>query len=484
MSERIQIPTTQLFINNEWTGAGSGGSIEVTNPATDEVIASVPNGGAAEATAAIDAAYAAQKSWAARPAAQRADLLDKLARRMMADQERLARLMTAEQGKPLAEARGEIAYAASFFDWAAGEAKRIYGETIPSNSADKRILVLKQPVGVCAAITPWNFPSAMITRKLGPALAAGCTMVIKPAEQTPLSALALAELAKEVGFPAGVINIVTGDAKAIGETLLSDFRVRKLSFTGSTEVGRILMRNAAQNLTRLSMELGGHAPFIVFDDADLDAAVAGAMASKYRNAGQTCVCANRFYVQEGIFKAFSARLAEAVGSLTVGDGFSDGVNIGPLIDDDAMSKVESHVQDAVAKGAKLLAGGQRAKLDGFADRFYNPTVLEDFNHDMQLATEETFGPVSPLRSFSKDEEAIEMANNSIYGLAAYFFTKDSSRLIRTAEALEYGIVGANDGMPSTVQAPFGGMKQSGFGREGGKYVMHEYLETKFVSWGL
>ena len=484
MSERIQIPTTQLFINNEWIGAGSGGSIEVTNPATDEVIASVPNGGAAEATLAIDAAYAAQKAWAARPAAERADLLDKLARRMLAEKERLARLMTAEQGKPLAEARGEVAYAAGFFDWAAGEAKRIYGETVPSNSANKRILVLKQPVGVCAAITPWNFPSAMITRKLGPALAAGCTMVIKPAEQTPLSALALAELAKEVGFPAGVINIITGDAKAIGETLLSDFRVRKLSFTGSTEVGRILMRNAAQNLTRLSMELGGHAPFIVFDDADLDAAVAGAMASKYRNAGQTCVCANRFYIQEGIFEAFSKKLSEAVGTLKVGGGFTEGVNIGPLIDDDAMTKVESHVQDAVAKGAKLRAGGQRVKLDGFADRFYQPTVLEDFNHDMQLATEETFGPVSPLRSFSTDDEAIEMANNSIYGLAAYFFTKDASRLIRTAEALEYGIVGANDGMPSTVQAPFGGMKQSGFGREGGKYVMHEYLETKFVSWGL
>jgi len=484
MSERIQIPKTQLFINNEWTGAASGGSIEVTNPATDEVIASVPNGGAAETTAAIDAAYAAQKAWAARPALERAALLDKLARRMLEDQERLARLMTAEQGKPLKEARGEVAYAAGFFDWAAGEAKRIYGETVPSNSADKRILVLKQPVGVCAAITPWNFPSAMITRKLGPALAAGCTMVIKPAEQTPLSALALAELALEVGFPAGVVNIVTGDAKAIGETLLSDFRVRKLSFTGSTEVGKLLMRNASQNLTRLSLELGGHAPFIVFDDADLDAAVAGAMASKYRNAGQTCVCANRFYVQEGIFEAFSAKLAEAVETLQVGSGFTDGVSIGPLIDDDAMAKVQSHVEDAVAKGAKLRTGGRRAKIDGLADRFYVPTILEDFNQDMKLSSEETFGPVSPLRAFSKDEEAIEMANDSIYGLAAYFYTQNASRLMRTAEALEYGIVGANDGMPSTVQAPFGGMKQSGFGREGGKYVMHEYLETKFVSWGL
>lgn len=484
MSERIQIPTTQLFINNEWVGANAGGLIEVTDPATDEVIASVPNGAAAETTAAIDAAYAAQKAWAARPAQERANLLDKLARRMMAEQERLAHLMTAEQGKPLAESRGEIAYAAGFFDWAAGEARRIYGETIPSNSPDKRLLVLKQPVGVCAAITPWNFPSAMITRKLGPALAAGCTMVIKPAEQTPLSALALAELAKEVGFPAGVINIVTGDAKSIGETLLSDFRVRKLSFTGSTAVGKILMRNASENLTRLSLELGGHAPFIVFDDADLDAAVAGAMASKYRNAGQTCVCANRFYVQEGIFEAFSEKLAEAVGSLKVGSGFGEGVNIGPLIDDKAMAKVESHVQDAVSKGAKVKAGGQRAKLEGLADRFFTPTVLADFNNDMQLASEETFGPVSPLRSFAKDDDAIEMANNSIYGLAAYFYTRDASRLMRTAEALEYGIVGANDGMPSTVQAPFGGMKQSGYGREGGKYVMHEYLETKYVSWGL
>ncbi len=484
MSERIQLPRTQLFINNEWTGAGSRGEFQVTDPATNELIASVPNGGAAETAAAIDAAHQAQKGWAARPAAQRAELLDKLARRMMAEQERLARLMTAEQGKPLQEARGEIAYAASFFSWAAGEATRIYGETVPASFPNKRILVLKQPVGVCAAITPWNFPAAMITRKLGPALAAGCTMVIKPAEQTPLSALALAELALEVGFPPGVVNIITGDAKTIGETLLSDFRVRKLSFTGSTEVGKILMRNAAQNLTRLSMELGGHAPFIVFDDADIDAAVAGAMASKYRNAGQTCVCANRFYVQEGVFEAFSAKLAKAVGSLQVGSGFTEGVSIGPLIDDDAMAKVESHVADAVARGAKVSVGGRKVKIEGLADRFYTPTVLADFNQDMKLATEETFGPVSPLRPFAKDEEAIEMANNSIYGLAAYFFTRDATRLIRTAEALEYGIVGANDGMPSTVQAPFGGMKQSGFGREGGKYVMHEYLETKYVSWGL
>ena len=345
--------------------------------------------------------------------------------------------------------------------------------------------MLRQPVGVAAIITPWNFPAAMITRKLGPALAAGCTVVIKPAGQTPLSALALGKLAREVGIPEGVVNIITGDSRAIGDQLLADDRVRKLSFTGSTEVGRVLMAKASQHLIRLSMELGGHAPFIVFDDADVSAAVKGAIASKYRNAGQTCVCANRFYVQQGVYERFTAELTEAARKLKVGRGTEEGVAIGPLIDDNAIAKVEAHLDDARAKGATVREGGHRVRPGaGLADRFYAPTIVEDFSHDMLLAKEETFGPVSPLRMFQHEEEAIELANDSEYGLASYFYTRDASRLMRVAEKLEYGIVGANDGAPSTAQAPFGGMKHSGFGREGGKYAMDEYLEVKYVSWGL
>jgi succinate-semialdehyde dehydrogenase/glutarate-semialdehyde dehydrogenase len=474
----------QNLIGQDWRGATSGRTFPVIDPATDEVIAEVPAGGTAETRSAIEAAQAALDDWRGRPAAERSALLRRLNDLMLARQEELAQLMTREQGKPIGEARGEILYAASFIEWAAEEAKRVYGETIPASRRDKRILVLRQPVGVTAAITPWNFPSAMITRKLGPALAAGCTMVVKPAGQTPLSAFAVGELALEAGIPPGVVNIVTGDARAIGDELLSNPIVRKLSFTGSTEVGKVLMTKAAQNVTRLSLELGGHAPFIVFDDADLDAAVAGAMATKFRNTGQTCICANRFFVQEGIHDAFVARFAEAAKKVKVGRGTEEGVQLGPLIDDAAVTKVTEHVDDARSKGATVVTGG--ALMDqrpGLSRRFYQPTVIDGFTDTMLISHEETFGPVAPIRRFKHEAEAIELANRSVYGLAAYFFTRDAGRLIRVAEALEYGVIGANDGLPSTAQAPFGGMKQSGIGREGGKYVMDEYLEVKYVSWG-
>jgi succinate-semialdehyde dehydrogenase / glutarate-semialdehyde dehydrogenase len=465
--------------------AGSAPTMPVTDPATDEILAAVSHSGAKEAQEAVTAAWNAGPAWRERTAGERAALLRKFAGLMLDRKEDLAQLLTAEQGKPLAEARGEIAYAASFVDWASEEAKRIYGETIPASHPDKRILVMRQPVGVAAIITPWNFPAAMITRKLGPALAAGCTVVVKPANQTPLSAFALGKLATEAGIPAGVINILVGDSRAIGDAWLADPRVRKLSFTGSTEVGRVLMAKAAQNLIRLSMELGGHAPFLVFDDADVSAAVRGAVASKYRNAGQTCVCANRFYVQAGVYEEFAAGLAKAVREMKVGRGTEEGVTMGPLIDDNAMVKVEAHIEDARAKGATIREGGHRVSPGaGLADRFYAPTILEGFDHSMLLAKEETFGPVSPLKVFKHEDEAVALANDSEFGLAAYFYTRDASRLMRVAERLEYGIVGANDGAPSTAQAPFGGVKHSGFGREGGKYVMDEYLETKYVSWGL
>jgi succinate-semialdehyde dehydrogenase/glutarate-semialdehyde dehydrogenase len=403
---------------------------------------------------------------------------------METEQERLGQLMTWEQGKPLQEARGEVAYAASFIDWAAEEGKRIYGETIPASHPNKRIIVLRQPVGVCAAITPWNFPAAMITRKLGPALAAGCTLVIKPAEQTPLTALALGELCLEAGVPPGVVNIITGDPQAIGKELLENSTVRKLSFTGSTEVGRLLVKLSAQNLTRLSLELGGHAPFIVFADADLDRAVEALMVAKFRNMGQTCICANRVLVEASVHAEFSERLVAAVARLRIGCGSDEGVQVGPLIDDQAVRKVESHVSDAVSKGAKIEIGGQRTSVPGLSDRFYAPTVLSGVTKNMLIFEEETFGPVCPLLTFQTEAEAISLANDSPYGLAAYFFTKDASRLMRVAEALDYGILGVNDGSPSTAQAPFGGMKHSGFGREGGHHVMHEYLEVKYLSWGL
>ncbi len=475
---------TRNLINGGWVSAGGGASLAVVNPATGVTIASVPKLSRAEARGAIDAAWSARRAWASLPAAERGGLIARLSGLMKRDVERLARLMTSEQGKPLAESRGEIGYAASFLDWAAEEGKRVYGDVIPASFANKRILALREPVGVAAIITPWNFPSAMITRKLGPALAAGCTVVVKPAEETPLSAIAIGELACEAGIPAGVVNIVTGEPADIGDALLDDSRVRKLSFTGSTDVGRLLMSKASKHLLRLSLELGGHAPFIVFDDADLDVAVAAAVACKFRNAGQTCICANRFYVQEGVAEEFVGRFGEAVGKLRVGDGGREGVEIGPLINDAAVEKVEAHVEDAVAHGGEVVTGGRRVSLDGLADRFYAPTLITGMRSEMLLCREETFGPVAAVGTFGTEEEVIELANASEYGLAAYFFTRDASRLMRVAEALEYGIVGANDGAPSTAQAPFGGVKHSGFGREGGRYVMDEYTEVKYVSWRL
>ncbi|MEQ8771121.1 MAG: NAD-dependent succinate-semialdehyde dehydrogenase [Phycisphaerales bacterium] len=475
---------TQNLIGGTWTSGAGGGEIAVVNPANNAEIARVPDVGGDGARAAIGAAWDAQTAWAARTAADRGELVARLAGLMRRDTDRLARLMTTEQGKPLAESRGEIAYAASFLEWAAEEGKRLYGDIVPASAVDKRILVLRQPVGVAAIITPWNFPAAMITRKLGPALAAGCTTVIKPAEETPLSALAIGELAVEAGIPAGVVNIITGDPAAIGDAIFGDDRVRKLSFTGSTEVGRLLMRKSSEHLLRLSMELGGHAPFIVFDDADLDRAVPAAVACKFRNAGQTCICANRFYVQAGVHDEFNRRFAEAIEGLRVGDGLEDGTDIGPLINDAAVEKVEEHVGDARAKGGEVLIGGDRAHPEGLADRFYAPTLVCGMTPEMVLSREETFGPVAPVARFETEEEAVRLANASEFGLAAYFFTRDAGRLMRVAEALEYGIVGANDGAPSTAQAPFGGFKHSGFGREGGRYVMDEYTETKYVSWRL
>lgn len=476
---------TRNLIGGKWVTSVDASELPVLDPATGETLGSVPRCGATETRQAIDAAAAAFPSWSAWTAAERAAPLHRLAALMLEKQDDLARILTREQGKPLAEARGEIAYGASFLSWAAEEGKRVYGEIIPASHANKRILVLRQPVGVTAAITPWNFPAAMITRKLGPALAAGCTTVIKPAELTPLSALALGELCLEAGIPDGVVNIITGDPPAIGAALLSDPRVRKLSFTGSTGVGQLLMREASQNLTRLSLELGGHAPFLVFDDADIEAALDGAMATKYRNMGQTCVCANRFYVQDGVYDAFAAGLQKRVEAMRMGHGLEDGVTMGPLIDDRAVDKVAAHVEDALTKGARLRTGGKRVKPRAdLTDRFFEATILDDFTPDMLLAHEETFGPVSPLCRFTHEDEAVHAANDSEFGLAAYFYTRDASRLMRVSERLEYGIIGANDGAPSTAQAPFGGVKHSGFGREGGHHVMHEYLDVKYVSWGL
>lgn len=475
---------TQNLINGQWVSAESGDEVDVTNPATDEVIVRVPHGGRDDARSAIEAAQAALSEWRALTPAERATYLHTLAAFMLRDEDRLARLMTTEQGKPLAESRGEIRYAVSFIEWAAEEGKRLYGDIIPANDASKRILVIRQPVGVCASITPWNFPAAMITRKLGPALACGCTMVIKPAEMTPLSALAIGELAIEAGFPPGVINIITGDSEAIGDEFLSNETVRKVSFTGSTRVGKILMKKASENVTRLSLELGGHAPLIVFDDADVDHAVEATVANKFRNMGQTCICANRFYVQEDIYDAFASKLKSALEAMRIGPGHDDGVQIGPLINDAAVEKVNRHVDDALSRGATLRTGGRLVQVDGCTNRFYAPTILDDVTRDMLVSEEETFGPVAPLQKFRDEQEAIESANDSPYGLASYFFTSDARRLMRVAEALEYGIVGANDGGPSTAQAPFGGMKQSGFGREGGRYVMDEYSEIKYISWQL
>jgi succinate-semialdehyde dehydrogenase / glutarate-semialdehyde dehydrogenase len=474
---------TRMLIDGEWRDAHSGAVFAVTDPATDALVAQVPNGDARDAHAAIAAASRAYDGWRALTGEERSGKLRRLAALMLERRHDLARLLTTEQGKPLEEARAEVSYAASFIDWAADEARRIYGDLVPASSAGQRILVLRQPVGVVACITPWNFPAAMVTRKLGPALAAGCTVVLKPAEQTPLTALEIGAYALEAGIPAGVFNVITGDPAPIAAELFSDPVVRKLSFTGSTDVGRILVSASARNLTRLSLELGGHAPFIVFDDADVPRAVAGALASKIRNGGQTCIASNRFFVQAAVYDEFVGGLTEALERLRLGPGLEEGVDMGPLIDDPAVRKVDEHIEDALERGATLRTGGRRVRpRPGLADRFYLPTVLEGMTREMLVAREETFGPVCPIRRFDREEEVIELANASPYGLAAYFYTRDASRLMRVAERLEYGIVGANDGAPSTPQAPFGGIKQSGWGREGGKYAMDAYTELKYVSW--
>ncbi len=481
---KLQSPellVTRCLIGGAWIEADSGATLAVTNPATGEEIARVPACGATETGRAIAAAAAALPAWRERTAKARAQVLLQWLRLIQQHTEDLAALITAEGGKPLAEARGEVAYGASFVEWFAEEGKRAYGETVPSPAADKRLLVIKQPVGVCAAITPWNFPLAMITRKVAPALAAGCTVVVKPAGQTPLTALALARLAEAAGFPAGVFNLVTGDPAAIGGALTASPVVRKLSFTGSTEVGRLLMAQSAPTLKKLSLELGGNAPFIVFDDADLDQAVAGALAAKYRNSGQTCVCANRFLVQAGIHDAFAARLAEQVAALVVGDGSEPGTQQGPLIDANALAKVEAHVADALEKGARLLTGGHPHPRGG---NFFEPTVLAGVTPAMRVAQEETFGPVAPLFRFETEAEAIQMANATEYGLAAYFYSRDVARCFRVGEALEYGMVGINTGLISNEVAPFGGIKQSGLGREGSRHGLDEYLELKYLCFDL
>jgi succinate-semialdehyde dehydrogenase/glutarate-semialdehyde dehydrogenase len=472
---------TRAFIGGEWLNARDGATHPVTNPATHEVLGTVPVMGAAETRRAIEAAQAAFPAWAARTAKERAALLRRWYELLMANQDDLATLMTAEQGKPLAEAKGEIAYAASFIEWFAEEGKRLYGDVIPGHQPDKRILVLRQPVGVVAAITPWNFPLAMITRKAGPALAAGCTFICKPAGQTPYSALAAAVLAERAGLPAGVLNIVTGDARAIGGEMTSNPIVRKLTFTGSTEIGKQLMAQCAGTMKKISLELGGNAPFIVFADADLDAAVAGAIASKYRNTGQTCVCANRLLVQAPVYEEFTQKLVAAVAQLRVGDGLKGATDQGPLIDAKALAKVEEHLQDALAKGARVVQGGKRHALGG---TFFEPTVLTGVTPKMLVAREETFGPVAPLFRFESEADAMRMANDTEFGLAAYFYTRDLARSWRVAEALEYGIVGLNTGLISTEVAPFGGMKESGTGREGSKYGILDYTELKYLCVGI
>ena len=470
----------QCYVGGQWIDADSGETIEVTNPATGEVLGTIPKLGADETRRAIEAAEAAWPAWRALLAKERTAILRRWFDLMMANVDDLGLLLTLEQGKPLAEAKGEIAYGASFIEWFAEEAKRIYGDTIPQHQGDKRIVVIKQPVGVVAAITPWNFPNAMITRKAGPALAAGCPIVIKPATATPYSALAMAELADRAGIPAGIFSVVTGGSGAIGGEMTANPAVRKLTFTGSTEIGKLLIEQCAATVKKVSMELGGNAPFLVFDDADLDAAVEGAMMSKFRNTGQTCVCANRILVQDGVYDAFAAKLASAVAALKVGNGLEDGVSQGPLIDMAAVEKVEEHVADATGKGATLVAGGSRHDLGG---TFFQPTVLTDVTTDMKVTREETFGPVAPLFRFKTEEEGVAMANDTEFGLAAYFYARDLGRVWRVGEGLESGIVGINTGIISTEVAPFGGVKESGLGREGSKYGIEDFLETKYLCMG-
>ncbi|MEJ2121599.1 MAG: NADP-dependent succinate-semialdehyde dehydrogenase [Alphaproteobacteria bacterium] len=470
----------QCYIDGAWLDADDGGTLDVTNPADDSKLGTVPKMGAGETARAIAAANAAWPYWRAKTGKERAAILCRWFELMLENQDDLAALMTAEQGKPLTESRGEVVYGGSFVEWFAEEAKRVYGDTIPQHQSDKRIVVTKEPIGVCAFITPWNFPNAMITRKAGPALAAGCTVVCKPASATPYSALALAELGERAGIPKGVFNVVTGSASGIGGEMTSNKTVRKLSFTGSTEIGKVLMEQCAKTVKKVSFELGGNAPFIVFNDADIDAAVDGAIASKYRNTGQTCVCANRLLVQDDVYEEFSAKLSQAVSGLKVGNGMDDGVAQGPLIDMAAVEKVEEHISDATAKGARVVVGGQRHDLGG---TFFQPTVLADVTTDMKVAREETFGPVAPLFRFKTDDEAVAMANDTEFGLASYFYSRDIGRIWRVSEGLEYGMVGINTGIISTEVAPFGGMKESGIGREGSKYGIDEFVEVKYLCMG-
>jgi len=471
---------SQAYIDGEWVAADSGAEFDVCNPATGERLAVVAQCGTAETRRAIEAAQRAQKEWAGRTAKERSMVLRKLFDLMMANQEDLAQILTAEMGKPLAEARGEIAYSANFIEWFAEEGKRVYGDTIPAHGTDKRIVVIKQPIGVVACITPWNFPSAMLGRKIAPALAAGCAVVCKPANATPLSAFAIAELAQRAGLPAGLLNVLAGRTSEIGNELCDNPIVRKLTFTGSTPVGKTLMARCAGTVKRTSMELGGNAPFIVFDDADLDQAVAGAMASKYRNAGQTCVCANRLMVQDGIYDAFVAKLSDAVAAFKLGNGAEEGVTMGPLINEGAANDVLNFIEDAVSNGAKVVCGGKRSAL---GNAFVEPTILTDVNDTMRVFNDEIFGPVAPVFRFSSEAEVVEMANNTPFGLAAYFYSRDIGRVWRVAEQLEYGIVGINEGIISTEIAPFGGVKESGQGREGSKYGMDDYLEIKYLCMG-
>ena len=482
----MQLDDTTLFrqqalIDGRWRDAAGGEVISVTNPANGEKLGSVPKMGADETREAIEAANRALPAWRALTAKERANILRRWFNLIIEHQDDLARMMTQEQGKPLTEAKGEIIYSASFIEWFAEEAKRVYGDTIPGHQADKRLIVIKQPIGVTAAITPWNFPSAMITRKAGPALAAGCTMVLKPASQTPFSALALAELANRAGIPAGVFNVVTGSASEVGNELTGNPLVRKLSFTGSTEIGRQLMEQCAKDIKKVSLELGGNAPFIVFDDADLDKAVEGALASKFRNAGQTCVCANRLYVQEGVYDRFAEKLQQAVEKLHLGDGMQPGVTTGPMIDEKAVAKVKEHIADALEKGARIITGGKPHALGG---NFFQPTIMVNVPDSAKVAKEETFGPLAPLFRFKDEEDVIAQANDTEFGLAAYFYARDLSRVFRVGEALEYGIVGINTGIISNEVAPFGGIKASGLGREGSKYGIEDYLEIKYMCIGI
>jgi succinate-semialdehyde dehydrogenase/glutarate-semialdehyde dehydrogenase len=470
----------QCYIDGKWLDADNGATINVTNPATGEVIGTIPKMGAGETRKAIHAANNAWPAWKNKTAKERSKILRNWFDLMMENQIDLAKILTLEQGKPLREAKGEIAYGAAYLEWFAEEAKRIYGDTIPQHQMDKRIVVIKEPVGVVAAITPWNFPNAMITRKAGPALAAGCPLILKPATQTPFSALALAVLAERAGIPPGIFNVVTGSASSIGEEMTSNPVVRKLTFTGSTETGKLLMKQCASTVKKTSMELGGNAPFIVFDDADLDAAVQGALSSKYRNSGQTCICANRFLIQEGVYEAFAEKLVKAVSAMKVGNGMEEDVQQGPLIDENAVIKVEEHIADAVSKGGKILTGGKRHAL-GYT--FFEPTVIGNVTPEMKVAKEETFGPMSPLFRFKTEAEAIQIANDTEFGLASYFYSRDIGRVWRVSEALEYGMVGINTGLISTEFAPFGGMKESGTGREGSKYGIEDYLEIKYLCMG-